>query len=231
MKSSRASTTPTPAPARKPGRPRLSAEASLLEAMERLLSQGQSFSALTVETLASEAGIARATFYLRFKDKSALVASLLATISDEIVESSGRWFGGANEADPALIHSSLRGIVHAFKRHQAVLAAVAETVPFDATVAQLHQQMIDRLRAESRGAFAKVRQQGHASPMADDALADLLTDMIELYCSRHLKHLDDAGLNALAERLAYISSNAIFSPEALQAAQPASAPKRTRKAR
>jgi AcrR family transcriptional regulator len=50
----------------------------LLEAMERLLSQGQSFSALTVETLASEAGIARATFYLRFKDKSALVASLLA---------------------------------------------------------------------------------------------------------------------------------------------------------
>lgn len=188
--------------------------------MERLLNQGQTFSSVSVEALAAEAGIARATFYLRFKDKSALVASLLARISDELVQSSGRWFGGDSEADPQLIRTTMHGIVHTFKRHQAVLAAVAETAPFDTTVAQLHRQMLDRLRAESRTAIAKVGRQGHASRMADDALADLLTDMIELYCSRHLQHLDGDALDALAERLAYLSSNAIFSMEVLQADNP-----------
>lgn len=211
--------TPDSAPAnaatRGPGRPRISVEDRLLGAMERLLSQGRTFSNLTVEDLVTEAQIGRATFYLRFKEKNALVASLLQRISDDIVVSSGSWFSGIGEPDPSTIHEGMRGIVQAFKRHQAILATVAEIAPFDATVAELHRQMLLLLRKQSRQAVARIRRQHRAHPLATDALADLLTDMIELYLSRHLHDLSRTSLDKLAALLAHIGSSAIFSQDVL----------------
>lgn len=206
---------PTSADAKRPGRPRISVEDRLLGAMERLLRQGRTFSNLTVEDLVGEAKIGRATFYLRFKEKNALVASLLQRISDDIVASSGSWFSGDGVSDPATIHEGMRGIVQAFKRHQAVLAAVAEIAPFDATVAELHRQMLLLLRKQSRQALARIRRQRRAHPLATDALADLLTDMIELYLSRHLHDLGKTSLDKLAVLLGHIGSSAIFSQDVL----------------
>lgn len=202
--------------AKRRGRPRISVEDRLLGAIERLLSKGQTFSTLTVEALAAEAHISRATFYIRYSEKNALVAALLERISDDIVVSSGSWFNGQDDADPVVLNAALKGIVYAFKRHQAVLAAVAETAPFDTTVANLHRDMLDRLRAQSRAAIAKVRQQGRAHPMATDVLADLLTDTIELYCSRNLRDLGQPALDELAAQLAHMASHAIFSRDVMK---------------
>lgn len=220
-----------PPVAKKVGRPRISVEDRLLGAVERLLSQGQAFSNLTVEALASEANISRATFYLRFSEKNALIAALLQRISDDIVVSSGRWFNGDGDADPATVQEGLRGIVQAFKRHQPVLAAVAEIAPFDATVQQLHQQMLVQLRLQSRAAIARIRRQGRAHPLATDALADLLTDMIELYCSRHLRDLNAKALDELAVLLAHIGASAMFAQSVLQEATPLRMPARRQGAR
>lgn len=186
--------------------------------MERLLDAGHPFATLSVETLAREAGIARATFYLHFRDKGALVARLLSRISDEVVSSGGAWFRDASGSGPAQVRQAITGVVHTFKRHQAVLAAVAQMAPFDPEVAALHDDMMRGLCNASRRAIATVRAEGRAAPLADEALADLLSWIVELYCTRFVAGLDDAALEALVERLAHICASAILSPAAQTAA-------------
>ncbi|MEU6203817.1 helix-turn-helix domain-containing protein, partial [Micromonospora musae] len=48
---------------------RLSVEAQILAATERLLAEGESFTELGVQRIAREAGVARSTFYMHFADK------------------------------------------------------------------------------------------------------------------------------------------------------------------
>lgn len=201
-------------PRRGRGRPAFDdVEDRLLGAVERLLGAGQPFGALSVETLAREAGIARATFYLHFKDKGALVARLLARISDEVVASGGAWFENARGSGPEQVRAAIGGVVRTFKRHQAVLAAVADTAPFDPAVAALHDDMMDRLCRASRRAVAAVRAEGRASAHADAALADMLSWIVELYCTRFVAGCEGRRLDAVADRLAHICASAIFAAD------------------
>lgn len=205
----------TPEPRRRPGRPPRAVsgpriEARLLAAMERLLAQGTPFAAVSVEALVAEAGIARATFYTHFKDKPALVARWLSRISDDVVASGGEWFEGDGPVSPGQVKTALMGIVAAFGRHQAIFAAVAATAPFDTEVAALHHDMMSRLCEASRRGVRRAQAQGTATPLADDAMADLLTWLIELYCSRFVAQMNDAERTRTVERLAHICARAIF---------------------
>ena len=206
-----------PAPRRR-GRPRKDdprprVDAALLDALARLLAQGQSFGTLSVEALCQEAGIARATFYLHYRDKGALVAHWLNQVSDEVVASGGDWFAGQGRPDAEQVRTALHGIVMAFQRHCTVFSAVADTAPFDREVAALHQSMMARLCGASRRAIRCAQAAGVAHPQADDAMADLLTWLVELYCSRFLSGLDEAGLHAMADRLAHVCAQTIFRPD------------------
>lgn len=178
--------------------------------MEQLLARGTPFAAVTVEALVAEAGIARATFYAHFKDKPALVARWLGRISDDVVTSGGEWFEGTGPVSPAQVRVALTGIVEAFQRHQTIFAAVAATAPFDAEVAALHQDMMTRLCEASRRGVQRARDQGAATPLADDAMADLLTWLVELYCSRFVAQMTADARADVVDRLAHVCARAIF---------------------
>jgi AcrR family transcriptional regulator len=64
----------------------------LLEAVERLVSDGLSFTELSVERLATEAGVSRSTFYVYFDDKAALLTAWLAEVIDEVTEAAQGWW-------------------------------------------------------------------------------------------------------------------------------------------
>jgi len=182
--------------------------------MERLLAQGSPFAAVTVEALVAEAGIARATFYTHFKDKPALVARWLARISDDVVTSGGEWFEGGGPVSATQVRTALVGIVEAFQRHQTIFAAVAATAPFDAEVAALHQEMMTRLCDASRRGVRRAQAQGVAAASADDAMADLLTWLVELYCSRFVAQMDAASRARTVDQLAHVCARAIFADAA-----------------
>lgn len=186
----------------------------LLAAVERLLADGASFAALTVEQLAREAGIGRATFYLHFKDKGELVQRLMGRLTAEVVANSGGWFREGGEVDRRSMRLALQGIVTTFKRHSAVLAAVADTAPHDAAVAAAHAQMMDELCRLSRKAIAQVRRDGRGTAAATPELADLLTWSIELYCARFIGGYDGKRLDALLDLIVHVCDRAIFSGEA-----------------
>ncbi|MBS0370559.1 MAG: TetR/AcrR family transcriptional regulator [Proteobacteria bacterium] len=133
-------------------------ENRLLAATERLIEQGQGFATLTVEQLASEAGIARATFYLHFADKGELVAQLMGRLTQEIVGSAGDWFEARGQSGPQTVKQALVGIISTFRKLHAILAAVEATKAQDETVARLHREMMARLCERSRRAVAAVKQ-------------------------------------------------------------------------
>lgn len=195
------------------GAARATVEQRLLAAMERLLERGHAFGSLSVEQLAAEADMARATFYLHFRDKGELVLRLMGQLTDDIIGSAGVWFENAENADRRDIERALGGIVGTFKKHHAIVAAIHDTAPYDPAVAQLYRDMMDRLCAASRRAIATVKRQGKAHERATPDVGTILTWAVDLYCARFIGSHDGADLERLVKSLAHICASAIFAPE------------------
>ena len=66
-------------------------ERRLLEATERLMRNGASFTELSVDRLSTEAGISRASFYIYFEDKGHLLRRLAGQVFADLAESADRW--------------------------------------------------------------------------------------------------------------------------------------------
>lgn len=187
-----------------------SIESVLLAAMERLLERGHTFGALTVEQLTKEAGIARGTFYLHFRDKGELVERIMGEFADEWVRSNGEWLREGDTFSPASVHKAVAGTVKTFKKHQAIIAAINETAPHDAKVADYFQKMVESICLQSRRSFATVRRSGDGKKGANDEVADMLTWMVILYTARMVGQREGAALTRMAKGMGYICSNAIF---------------------
>lgn len=200
--------------ARNGEQPRLSIEDRLLAAMERLLEKGHRFAALSVEQLTDEAGIARGTFYLHFRDKGELVARLMGQVTEEIIQSTGTWMSNAEDAGRPQIHQALSGMVGIFKKHQAVMAAVNDTAPYDQKVAALYKKMVDEICEQSRRSLRTVKRKGLSRTGATDDVADVMSWMIVLYCARFVGERDGADLDRLARSLGYIGACTAFSDSA-----------------
>lgn len=196
--------------ARRAEQPKVSIEDRLLTAMETLLARGQRFGTLSVEQLSEAAGISRGTFYLHFQDKGELVARLMSHIAQEIIDSGGTWFGDAAAARPEDLREALIGMVHTFKKHQAILSAVADLATSDEKVGAIYRDLIERLCAQSRRSLAAVRKKGLSRTDATDHMADTLCTMIVDHCIRAVGGLDPAGLDSLARSLGYLGVNAVF---------------------
>jgi len=62
---------------------------ALLDAVEQLLEEGESFTELSVERLVSRAQISRSTFYVYFEDKGDLLSAWLTEIISELTAAAG----------------------------------------------------------------------------------------------------------------------------------------------
>src|SRR5919204_2762028 len=67
-------------------------EQRLLEATERLMAQGSTFTELSVDRLATEAGMSRRTFYVYFRDKGDLLRQLTRQVFVEQQEAAQQWW-------------------------------------------------------------------------------------------------------------------------------------------
>jgi AcrR family transcriptional regulator len=70
---------------------RAAAVAQVLAATERLLGEGVPFTELGVQRIAAEAGIARSTFYLHFRDKTELLVRLAGSLKEELFDLGEDW--------------------------------------------------------------------------------------------------------------------------------------------
>lgn len=185
-------------------------EMRLLAAAERLLEKGHKFATLSIDELASEAGISRATFYLHFRDKGELVSRIMSQLSDELVRSNGEWLTDSEDFTPESVRRAVAGTVKTFKKHHAIVAAINDTAPFDENVAALYLKMIDDICAQSRRSFAKVRRDGKGKAGATDDVSDALTWMVVMYAARFVGRRSGAELSRMSKAMGYICNSAIF---------------------
>lgn len=175
----------------------------VLATVERLLEQGESFTALGVGRIADEAGVARSAFYTHFADKADLLMTLTDSATDELFAAASAWIHSDLESGvEALARTQLHSI-GVFRRHAAVLAAYAEVGAYDTDVAEFWASRIEKLIDE----FAERIERGQAAGLIKPNLAPRSTAMFlvwgaERTTMRHVRVDDGSGDRALATEMA-----------------------------
>lgn len=144
------------------------AEAKILTATERLLAGGASFTELGVQRLAAEAGIARSTFYLHFRDKTELLLRLIDTLADGAFD----LIVAASPADGAEgIAAAMVQCVRYYRERRHLLAAVLEVSAYDADAREFWDRQLQRFTDKAELWLRREQEAGRTAPDLDAATA------------------------------------------------------------
>jgi TetR/AcrR family transcriptional regulator, ethionamide resistance regulator len=186
-------------------------ERRLLEATDRLMRDGASFTELSVDRLSSEAGMSRASFYIYFEDKGDLLRRMAGQVFGDLAEGAERWWSVAWRHDPDDVRAAMADIIAEYRRHQPVLVALNEMAAYDSLVAATYRDLLTGIA----GRLTKVIQDGqtdgsirHTLPAATTASA--LTWMVERACQQNLPTKPAAYDDELATTLTEIVWGALY---------------------
>jgi AcrR family transcriptional regulator len=186
-------------------------ERQLLDATERLMRDGTSFTELSVDRLSTEAGISRASFYIYFEDKGHLLRRLAGQVFADLADSADRWWRVAWRRNPDDVRTAMVGLVASYRRHEAVLVALNEMSAYDPVVGATYGNLLTAIT----GRLIRIIEDGQADgsirpelPAATTASA--LTWMVERACQQNLP-AEPASYDAeLAATLAEIIWNTLY---------------------
>lgn len=186
-------------------------ERRLLDATERLMSNGASFTELSVDRLATEAGLSRASFYIYFQDKGHLLRRLAGQVFGDLAEGAQRWWGVAQRRNPDDAYAAMIAIIATYRRHQPLLIALSEMAGYDALVSTAYRESLSGIANR----LARVIENGQADgsirrslPVA--ATASTLTWMVERACQQNLPTRDADYDAELARTLTEIVWGALY---------------------
>lgn len=166
---------------------RVKIEAALLAATERLMDSGSSFTELSVDRLATEAGVSRATFYIYFEDKGHLLRQLAERVFDELSTAASHWWDVAERRDFADAIAAMRALVATYRRHQALITAVIEMAAYDADVAATYDAIFEGIVGSVEGVIRAGQQRGDIRELPRRDTAAALTWMVERTCHQTLR--------------------------------------------
>lgn len=186
-------------------------ERALLDATDRLMSDGTSFTELSVDRLATEAGISRASFYIYFEDKGHLLRRLATQVFDDLAQEAQQWWGVAERRNPGDVHTAMAGIIASYRRHQPVLIALNEMSAYDPLVAQTYRDLLAGISQQ----LARVIEEGQADGSIRTQLpaattASTLTWMVERTCQQSLPSQSASDDAELVDTLTEIVWGALY---------------------
>jgi AcrR family transcriptional regulator len=184
-------------------------ERRLIEAVTRICADGGSFAELSISRLVREAGLARATFYLYFEDRSAFVLRLADHVRDQLARPVSVLWGAALE-DRATLDGAIRDLVSTFRDEYAVIAAVVETAASDPAVGKRLESNMEMFITES--AYVLEAAQGRRAIRSDVPsyeTAAALIWMVERTCYQLAREKDPDRQARLSDALAAIAWHAL----------------------
>ncbi len=121
-------------------------EQEVLEAVERLLAGGESFTSLGVQRIAAEAGMARTTFYGHFRDKSSLLIRLTESATLRLFTVAADWVRDPDSTGDGL-QQTLAQLIEEYRKHAPLLRAVSELASYEPAVEEYWRAAIDDFAA------------------------------------------------------------------------------------
>ncbi|MGH3642221.1 MAG: TetR/AcrR family transcriptional regulator [Mycobacterium sp.] len=162
-------------------------ERQLLDATERLMAGGASFTELSVDRLATEAGISRASFYIYFEDKGNLLRRLAGQVFDDLASAAERWWGVSRRRDPADVLAAMTGLVASYRRHQPLLVALNEMAAYDPQVGATYRDILTTIAARLTAVIEEGQGDGLIrQELSAETAASTLTWMAERTCQQNL---------------------------------------------
>jgi AcrR family transcriptional regulator len=115
---------------------------------------------ITIDQLATGAGISRSSFYFYFESKAAVLEALLSEIVEEMSEAAGRWLPGAGD-DADMLRHAMQVTAELWRSHGPVLqrALLADDPEFahfrDRIVAGYISQIGARIKRDRAAGLAR----------------------------------------------------------------------------
>ncbi len=167
-------------------------EARVFDAVERLLADGHRFDDLGVQRIASEAGVARSTFYVHFRDRSDLLVRLAERVTEPAFTALSRWVDAGTDGVEGL-ERTLVVVVAAVRAHLPVLHALSEAALRDPAVDELWSSRIDGLAAALQLRLLDERNLGELPSDVDpELLAQNVAWSLERNVARHVRRMRTA---------------------------------------
>lgn len=189
-------------PTRRTGR-RADSEAAVLAATERLLQAGASFTELGVQRIAAEAGVARSTFYLCFRDKTDLLIRLTAHMKEGLFRIGGDWRPTGPDGGPGTLAAIYAEQLRYYRERGPLLAAIAEVAAYDAEMREAMLGEIDRFTRHIASLIEEEQEAGRLHRGVDvQAAAQVLAWGGEQVIARQVAIGDPARDEAVARDLA-----------------------------
>lgn len=186
-------------------------EARIRQAVLTLLESGESFTELSVERILAEAGVARATFYAHFKDKTELIVRVTGELRQRLLELARQWDPGAGE-DGAERYTRFFAEVLAIHRANAkVLAALREVAGYDRTIRGFHSADLEEFdEAVLRTAEEQQRLGATPEDVAAVAASRVIVWGGGAAIARHIEVDDGSGDAAFARELGRIWWHGVY---------------------
>jgi AcrR family transcriptional regulator len=184
---------------------RAAAEGAILRAASDLIEEGSSFARLSVDAIATRAGIGRTAFYFYFRDKRELLMRLTQDAAAQLFAESDRWFHG--DAD---MRDSFAQAVQLYLEHAAVLRAVAEAAGYDEEVRAFWQRVVGRFVDATTERIERDQAAGLAEPVPARETAAALIWMCERRLYQFARDEPNGDPAALVDALTGVMLRAIY---------------------
>ena len=141
-------------------------EADVLRATEELLGEGASYANLSIERIATRAGISRTAFYFYFADKRELLMRLAADVGQQLYAEAETWWSGSGDG-AAQLTAALGKIAALYRAHGPLVCAIVEVSTYDAPVEVFWRGLVGRFVDASAERAAGEQAAGRAAPGLD----------------------------------------------------------------
>jgi AcrR family transcriptional regulator len=185
----------------------------LLEVVQDLLDEGESFTEISVERMVQAAGMSRSTFYVYFEDKGDLLRAWFGEIEAEIAEAVSGWWEIDGTSTREDLRAALENVVSVYHPHGPLMAATFDAAAYDPSVRELTSAMMGRNIASLRKHIRTGQQAGFIDPELRPAeTAEWLTWMAERALHVFLRDLRPAQMRTHVDAYAAIIWNTLYAP-------------------
>jgi AcrR family transcriptional regulator len=149
-----------------PSDKRRAIEADVLRATEALLGEGASYANLSIERIATRAGISRTAFYFYFADKRELLMRLAADVGQQLYDEAETWWSGSGDSS-AQLTEALSKIAALYRAHGPLVCAIVEVSTYDPPVGIFWRELVGRFIDASAARIAAEQAAGRAAAGLD----------------------------------------------------------------